>query len=239
MDVVICIGPNDYDVAARCIESIKVFVPRGTIYCIVPPSFPHERSDVVFVREDAFPFNKGFIDTAFKTPQRSGWYLQQLLKLYAPSIISQLSDTYLIVDADVVFHRPVTFVHNDTIAFNTGTEYHLPYFSHMARLLPGLQKVRAESGICHLMPMKRHIVAELVRRVEVFHGKPFWVAFLECVNGADYPGSGASEYEILFSFTLTEFPNDAHVRPIGWRNSDHVDPNYAGVYEAVHHYMRR
>lgn len=239
MDVVICIGPNDYDVAARCIESVKVFVPHRTIYCIVPSSFPHERSDVVVVREDAFPFNKGFIDTAFKTPQRSGWYLQQLLKLYAPIIISQLSDTYLIVDADVVFHRPVTFVHNDTIAFNTGTEYHLPYFSHMARLLPGLQKVRAESGICHLMPMKRHIVAELMRRVEVFHGKPFWVAFLECVNGADYPGSGASEYEILFSFTLTEFPNDAHVRPIGWRNSDHVDPNYAGVYEAVHHYMRR
>jgi hypothetical protein len=145
----------------------------------------------------------------------------------------------LIVDADVVFRRPVTFVSNDRIQFNVGTEYHVPYFEHMSDLLLGLRKVSSASGICHLMPMKRHIVADLIRRVETLHSKPFWNVFLDCVPPREHHGSGASEYEILFTFTQMYFPNEMEIRPLQWKNSDHPTPDYPGVYEAIHWYMRK
>ena len=148
MDVVLCIGPNDTAVAKTCIESIQDNIRHRFIVCIVPPGFktltiPGTR----WVCEDAFPFKKSDIDTLFRRPERSGWYLQQLLKIYAPLVLTQLSDTYLIVDADVVFHHPATFIQDNRIQFNVGTEYHIPYFEHMEGLLTSLRKVNNASGI--------------------------------------------------------------------------------------------
>jgi Family of unknown function (DUF6492) len=239
MDVLLCIGPNDTTVATACIESIRKNIQHRFIVCIVPPGFktlpiPGTR----WVCEDVFPFKKTDIDGLFGHPERSGWYLQQLLKIYAPLVLTQLSDTYLIVDADVIFHRPATFFSEGRVLFNVGIEYHIPYFEHMEALLPGLRKLSPASGICHLMPMKRHIVSSLIARVESHHGKSFWRAFLDCVPLREYHGSGASEYEILFTFTHLYFPEEMEVRALEWKNSDRLTSGYSGVYEAVHWYMR-
>lgn len=240
MDVLLCIGPNDTAVATTCIESIRANIQHRFIVCIVPPGFKAlPIPDTRWVCEDVFPFKKSDIDAKLGHPERSGWYLQQLLKIYAPLVLAQLSDTFLIVDADVVFRRPVTFVRNGRIQFNVGTEYHVPYFEHMADLLPGLHKVSSASGICHLMPMKRHIVGSLISKVEAQRAKPFWYVFLECVPPREYHGSGASEYEILFTFTQLYFPDEMEIRPLQWQNSDRLTPDYPGVYEAIHYYMRK
>jgi len=240
MDVVLCIGPNDTAVATRCIESIQKNIEHRFIVCIVPAGFkPLAIPTTRWICEDVFPFKKVDIDIQFKHPERSGWYLQQLLKIYAPIVISDLSDTFLIVDADVVFHHPTTFVREGRIQFNVGTEYHVPYFEHMKSLLPELQKVSNVSGICHLMPMKRHIVASLLKKVEHRHAKPFWRAFLDCVPPREYHGSGASEYEILFTFTHIYFRDEMELYPLQWKNSEQLTSNYDGMYEAIHWYMRR
>jgi hypothetical protein len=234
MDIVICIGPNDSNVATQCIDSIKKNVPHRTIICIVAPSI-EPISGVLWIPESEFPFSKDDM----KAGIRSGWYLQQLLKLYAPIVLPQLSDNYLIVDADVVFHNPVTFIHEGVLQFNVGTEYHVPYFVHMKRMHPKLTKVSSMSGICHLMPMKRHIVEELIRQVEKLHGAPFWKVFLVNIDPYELPYSGASEYEMLFSFTLTHFPKEAVIRPLVWNNSESVTAGYTGTYEAIHYYIRK
>jgi len=234
MDIVICIGPNDAGVAAQCIESVQRNVPHRSIVCIVAPGI-EPIPGVLWLPESAFPFSKDDMHAG----SRSGWYLQQLLKLYAPIVIPQLLDTYLIVDADVVFHNPVTFVHDGVLQFNAGTEYHVPYFDHMTRLHPMLFKTQSVSGICHLMPMKRHIVEALFRYVEDRYHEPFWKSFLKLIDPQHLPYSGASEYEILFTFALTQFPKEAVVRQLVWKNSESVTPGYTGTYEAVHYYMRK
>ena len=234
MDIVICVGPNDAHVVSRCIESVRQYIQYRTIVCIAAPGI-EPIQNVVWIPESVFPFTKKDMNAG----ERSGWYLQQLLKIYAPLVLPQLSDTYLILDADVVFHKHVSFSNQGIIQFNVGTEYHRPYFYHMKRLHPALNKVRDVSGICHLMPMKRHIVKELIRQVEVHHSSTFWKVFIDAVDPRERPYSGASEYEILFSFTLSQFPNEAVVHPLEWANSQSVTPGYTGVYEAVHYYMRR
>ena len=40
---------------------------------------------------------------------RNGWYLQQLLKLYAGLTIPNILENYLVVDSDVFFLKPIHF----------------------------------------------------------------------------------------------------------------------------------
>lgn len=244
-DCVTCLGPNDahllHGFAKNLRENLpgarKLFVITAPEFMQLDPATPPPQF-VEFVDERQFPFQREDIDQRFQVPRRSGWYLQQLLKLYAAKQIPELLENFLIVDADVVFHRPVQFFERGRIQFNVGTEHWKPYFVHMARLLPGFSKLRPESGICHLMPMKRAIALDFLRHVETLHSRPAWEAFLDAVDPAYYKHSGASEYELLFTFALKLHPAECEVRPLVWCNSPFPTPEYSGDYEACHHYMR-
>jgi len=244
-DIVICLGPNDYSLLPKLVENIKDnILNHHTIYIITPKSIidillSHNLS-VTFIDESIFPFNIQYINILYNTPKRSGWYLQQLIKLYAPIIITELYDNYLILDADVYFHRPITFFENNKIQFNTGREYHIPYFEHMVKVYPSLKKIYNESGICHLMPMKHKIAKSFIQMIEEYHsGKSAWKVILDCVSPNDYDKSGASEYEMLFTYTLQKFPDEYEIRPLKWQNTTHIHHGYDGIYEACHWYMRK
>lgn len=242
-DCVTCLGPNDAHLAESFVANLRANLPGARrLFVIASPQLaaaPALSGEFVqFVDESQFPFQKADIDRQFQTPRRSGWYLQQLLKLYAARELPTLLENFLLVDADVAFHRPVQFFEGGKVQFNVGMEHWKPYFGHMARLVPGLTKERPESGICHLMPMKRAIVRAFLERVETLHGKPAWQAFLDAVDPAYYKHSGASEYELLFTFALKAYPTECTIRRLVWQNSAMRTPNYHGDYEACHHYMR-
>lgn len=247
MDVVTCLGPSDEALLSTLVTSVRQHLQPRRIYVIAPAGIIERQrtaavavaASIHWVDEATFPFTKKDIARIFRkdeTYKRSGWYLQQLLKIYAPLQIPELS-RYVIIDADVRFHQPATFFEGNRILFNVGTEHHLPYFEHLHRLL-GLPKLRPESGICHLMPMERDIVEALVHEVEQRHGEPFWRVFLECVSPSEYDTSGASEYEILFTFAWARFPDRIAVRPLRWQNTSLAEHHTEYVYEAWHCYLR-
>jgi hypothetical protein len=74
-----------------------------------------------------FPFNKDTIKSYINN-NRSGWYLQQLIKLYAGSVIKDILDNYLVIDADTFFFKPTTFFKNNKPLYNYGSEYHYTLF---------------------------------------------------------------------------------------------------------------
>jgi hypothetical protein len=240
-DCVICIGPSDDSMVSSLIPNIKERMAPRRIYIITLPSIIKNNKiseDYVhWVSENQFPFSINDIHDMFKTPERSGWYLQQLLKLYAPIVLPELLDQYIIVDADVRVHKDLRFFKNGKIQFNVGTEYHLPYFDHMFRL-NGMTKRGNYSGICHLMPMKRHIVQAFIKDIENRNGKELWKAFLEKVDPAHYGSSGASEYELLFTYAQTYFSHEINIVPLKWQNTNTSDVNSLFDYEAYHWYMR-
>ena len=240
-DAVVCIGPNDSDLITTLIPGIQRHVSPRRIYIITHPSViamhQNQFDRVEFVSEYNFPFSMQYIHDAFKTHERSGWYFQQLLKLYAPLVIPAMKSQYVIVDADVRFHKDVRFFERDKIQFNVGTEYHIPYFQHMERLL-GISKKTKHSGICHMMPMKRHLVQALIDHVEQKHGTLFWKAFLDKVDPIEYRYSGASEYEMLLNFALVHFPNEVEIQPLQWQNTGSKETNQSYDYEAYHWYGR-
>ena len=154
---------------------------------------------------------------------RVGWIYQQLLKLYAPFVIPDISSNILILDADVIFLNRVSFLGSSGEGlYNPGFEYHAPYFGHMGRLIPGLKKVfPADSGICHHMLFQRSVLEDLLSTIESIHHVEAWKAFCRCIDHKWVHWSSMSEYEIYFNFVFTR-SDQMQIRPLKWAERTQV-----------------
>lgn len=213
-DIVIVHGPNDDEILPHCVEHIKKNV-KGyrNIYIISFDAssdvFEEEiLKDCKVYDESIFPFSKADVNAINKTPQRDGWYLQQILKLHASLVIEEMLDDYVMVDSDVLFLKPIEFKSGNKYLYNMSIENHIHYFDHMKRLHPTFEKISKFSGIAHHMIFNRDIIKEIINLVETYQSsltgesKPFWKIFLEHVLPEQRQYSGASEYEIYFNYML-------------------------------------
>lgn len=204
--------------------------------------FPFQKYDIAV---SLFKGDAARASEYLKTPNnRIGWYYQQLLKLYAPSVIPNISSNVLMVDADTIFLNPVSFISSSgKPLYNSGNEYHLPYFCHAEKLTGSTVKrlYNQFSGISHHMLFQKKILQELFSHVESIHNKTFWNAFCSCVDQRDICYSGASEYEIYFNFVLSK-PGIAEIRPLQWATVRLEDiPHYKETslhYISSHSWMR-
>lgn len=237
-DIVIPIGPNDNKVIGKMIEYTKKnIIGYRNIYLVsYDPTIKFE--NCITINENIFPFNKNTISNYLGTNDRLGWYLQQLIKLYSGFIIKNILNNYLVIDADTYFLKFTTFFKNKLPLYNISTEYHIPYFDHMIKLHPSLNKQTSNSGICHHMMFQTNIVAELFKLVENYHKELFYISFLKCINTKDILGSGASEYEIYFNYLHIYCKNKYIIRPLKWENNGQLMENSKLDYLSCHWYMR-
>jgi hypothetical protein len=218
-DVVIPFGPKDDDIIQRCVNSVLTHVV-GVRYVFV---IAHEKntmdiSNCIILKEESFPFKRA--DVVEKTSEeRAGWYIQQLIKFYAPLLISNITENVLIVDADTVFYKRTRFIENGKFLFDkVVAPTHQPYFDHMKRLHPTFTVWKPlTSAITNTMIFNKKIVIEIMTKVEDFHKKDFWMVFLDCVT--EKTKSGASEYEIYFNYMMITKAAVSRVRPLQWNNN--------------------
>jgi hypothetical protein len=230
-DIVIPVGPNDYEIFTQQVEFTKRnIVGYRNIYIVSP--IEHSVFGCIYVSEDRFPFSMEDVSNILGKSSRNGWYLQQLIKLYAGFVIPDILDTYLVIDSDTFFLKPTTFIENGVCLYNTGTEHHIPYFVHMNKLHPSLSRQMSASGICHHMIFQTKYIQELFKLVN----GDFWRVFLERVD--DTEGSGASEYEIYFNFMLKYYPSDIKIRTLSWKNTNVLTMVGNDDYISYHWYMR-
>ena len=107
-DIVISHGPGDDNILPYTISQIRKFVKGEfrNIYIITHDAELDIFEEEVFVGckvidEKTFPFLIQDIDKFIQTPKRNGWYLQQLIKLYASLVIEDMLDDYVVIDADI------------------------------------------------------------------------------------------------------------------------------------------
>ena len=254
-DIVIPVGPNDAHVIQTMIEfTRKNVIGYRNIYLVVfdPTIVVDDRC--IIIDEKIFPFTIATLLVALggtTDTSRVGWYLQQLIKLYAGKVIDGILNEYLVVDADTYFLRPTTFFDESTGVplYNVGTEYHPPYFEHMQKLHPYLTKKTQYSGICHHMVFQTDRICELFRMVEAAHIdddgdgtitiRPFHEIFMRNVSPQHRVASGASEYEIYFNFLLDQYPDKFKIRVLPWKNTNVLNVNDTSVnYVSYHWYLR-
>ena len=254
IDVVIPSTDKDLETLDLCIAGIRENCPkiRRVIVISAKPmtdqaewfneaDYPFSIKDV----EEQLHFEKTFTKAEIeKNKERTGWYFQQLLKLYAAFVIPGISSNVLVLDSDTIFLKPVRFLNKRSAGlYNPGIEYHPQYFDHAARLLPGLDRVHNQLfGICHHMLFQKCVLKNLMAEVEALHKVPFWQAFCRCVAPEHTAGAGASEYEIYFSYVFSR-TNLVEVRFLNW--VDKADLSLLDRYKengchyaACHAYMR-
>ena len=231
-DILIVHGPSDDDILPYTISQIRKFVKGGeagkdfrNIYIVSHDAEIDLFEEEVFkgckiIDENAFPFSIKDVDKFIQTPKRNGWYLQQLLKLYTPLVIEEILDDYVVIDADTLFLKEISFKSSGRYMFNMGDENHIPYFEHMKRMHPSFEKMVKLSGISHHMIFNRIILREMMMLVETHHNlTPFWEVFLREVIPEQRAFSGASEYEMYFNYMIKNHKDKVIPRKIKFENT--------------------
>lgn len=240
IDCIIVCHPKDKDILDICIGGIKKNIMNvNRIFCISKEKL---HNDVIYINEEKnFPFTFSDIEEYVgKGNARTGWYYQQLLKLYSPRILNL--QKFVIVDADTVFLNNVNFFdENDKIQFNTGVEYHFPYFEHMNRVFPGLVKQIDKSGICHCIPYTIELLNDLFDKIEDIHKLPLWRCMMKCIDVKHMNGSGMSEYELMFNFALKYHSHKINIKQLNWTNRGYMLKKDIHMYHyvSIHSYLRK
>lgn len=248
-DIVIPVGPNDINQLNKQLEYTKInIIGYRNIYIIPSKSLELEleleQKNCIIISENIFPFT--IEDIALhnneklynNSKRRDGWYLQQLLKLYAGFIIPDILDKWLVIDCDTFFIKPTQFIDNHLLLYNPGKEqYYEPYFQHMKKLIPELDRqINRISGISHHMIFEKKYIKEIIDLIEINHKEKFWILFMKFLNPEG--NSGASEYELYFNYMLKYNKDKIKIRRLNWTDSSVFKDNTNLDYISVHWYMR-
>jgi hypothetical protein len=127
------------------------------------------------------------------------------------SVNQILKDNVLIVDADLIFLKPVNFIQQDTFNFYLAREYDQRFFD-ANRYLLGIEKqtLRKQSFISDFSIFNTNILTSMQQSIEEKHGRNW----LETIyNYVEFPsgltGATISEYEMYGNYFLSQ-ANNAH-----------------------------
>ena len=117
-DIVIPLGPNDIEIINLQLEHTKKNVIGYRNIYLISYDKTIKIKDCVTISEELFPFSIKTVAKYHGRRERNGWYLQQLLKFYAGTVIPGILDKYLIIDSDTLFFKPIKFIENDKCLYN-------------------------------------------------------------------------------------------------------------------------
>ena len=71
--------------------------------------------------------------------------------------------------------------------------------------------------------------------------KKFWEIFLDVIDRKQFMASGASEYEIYFTYMYLYHNDKMFIRQLNWANVANFQPSYINKYDfvSIHWYMRK
>jgi hypothetical protein len=252
IDVVIPAHHKDLDTLDYCIKSVRKNIQN--VRRIIVVSKERYSNKAEWFDEKLYPFS--FEEITKITGGSAGWYLQQLIKLYAVLVIPDISENVLVVDADTVFFRKISMFSSDRKPlYNLGKDQDIlnnPFYQrsarHIAKLLPSLnpnnipQEFQDISGITHHMLFQKKVIEDLFRKVEENDGSgdKFYQIFLELAER----GHSVAEYGLYYWFILVYYFNQVEFRRLKYKNTAiltlfryQLTKKYH--YCSFHSYMRR
>lgn len=221
-DVVIPVVQEDVKSFLKGIKWLKKYLPIKKIVLIgnsrVNEEIPEEYRDIIkYINEDNIisydeirRIIKEVSDNDLKSIKRTGWYLQQFIKMQYANICTD--DYYLVWDGDTYPIKEVSLFQNNKPMFDVKTEYHEAYFNTMHRILPELNKSHSFSFISEHMLISCKVMRELIFEIEQSKlvgevGDPFYQKILRAIDYEDLPGSGFSEFETYGTYCMKKYPN--------------------------------
>jgi len=249
IDVVIPVATKDVEMLPLVLQGVRRFVKHKIdhIYLASSPNqqiarFAHEHGCTFVNEDDLSPLPKADIDYICNGIDRSGWLLQQLIKLNADSVCE--NDMYLALDADTVLIQEHIFFHGKTI-FRFDKKYYKPFF-RTHELLFNSKPTSIVSYVCHLMLFNVDVLKKFKDTISQLHQCNWSTAILAAIDTNEK--SYFSEYESYANFFSQHYKKDMELRyshnlAIPRNNSlglDHLIGKYSAVAQSIsmHEYRR-
>lgn len=139
--------------------------------------------------------------------KRSGWYLQQFLKMLYANLCED--EYYLVWDSDTLPLVTVNMMKDGKPVFHMKDEYYAPYFETMIRLIPELKKAEKKSFIAEHMLFSCNVMKSLIQEIEnnsELPGEKFYEKILHAIDPQELSQSGFSEFETYGSYCDLRYP---------------------------------
>lgn len=174
--------------------------PINSIYLVIPEQdlneFNHFPTSVKIISESDFiSIDKATINYLVNGRDRSGWLLQQFIKLSSDQLDGP--EHVLVWDADTVLNKPTCFVNTQQTQFFFSDEYHLPYFKTLKSLFPEIDPLPV-SLVSHHMLFSRSVLREMKEAIEKSSGTDWITAILNLKDSQEQ--SYFSEYELYGNY---------------------------------------
>lgn len=225
-DAIVLVTEEHLPMLEKMLPYCKKNVAPKNIYIIAPAEMKllvDEIQDVIYVDESTvYPelnFNtiQDIIEKITGERKRSGWYLQQFLKM---AWAYKCDDPcYVTIDADTFILNPVSFVSDDNkYQLTPKTEYHQPYFDTINKLFDDrVRRKKNCSFIAENMIFDCEIMKKMLDEIEAnekLPGHVFFEKILYAINPNDMLQSGFSEFETYGNYVFSKYPEKAMLRPL-------------------------
>jgi hypothetical protein len=251
IDIVIPVHKKDLQILEYCIDAAKKKIINARRIIVISKERYSDNAE--WFDEKLFPFSFELVHEY--VGGSTGWYFQQLLKLYAPLIIPDISENVMILDSDTVLFRRVRMLDEEGRSFyniSKDTNVRRKDFdqrvaAHTKTMLPALatenlpSEFQEISGISHNMVFNREILRDLFDKVEEHDGSgdPFYKIFLKHSNAEH----SASEYQIYFNFLLIFYRDKIRIRKLCYKNTADINirkyrRRFKYHYCSFHSYLR-
>ena len=207
LQVVIPAVEKDWPVLPLCISAARRRLkhPIRSITVVGPQRPPSwqafaGKEDLFISEREVAPIRREDIDLCPGGVDRSGWLLQQLVKLSCDVFCG--SPHVLVLDADTLFMRPQRMVKDGRIVLSASTERYPPYYEQIQRILPGLP-IAPVSFVSHHVLFRTSVLKEMKAEIER-PGKSWERVILDSLDKSDQ--SPFSEYELYGNYLLARHP---------------------------------
>lgn len=193
----------------------KIFLLTDIRFSSYIPSEISVNDKIVVIDEnrivDGLTYNR--IDELLKKQDRkhtkTGWYFQQFLKMGFSLSEYCDSDFYLVWDSDTIPLRKIHFFDDQGHPyFSMKTEYHVPYFDTIYRLL-GVNKLNAKSYIAEHMMFSSEVMRKLIEKINDSDviGDCWYEKIINSLVEETISPFSFSEFETYGTFTKLYYPD--------------------------------
>jgi len=185
----------------RIVLITKITAPIRALFA------PHTQQ-VSLIDEDSLLDGLTFAVVQKLAPSKTGWYLQQFLKM---AYALRCEDSYYcLMDGDTVPLRPLSFFDTKRPVFFCKGEYYKPYFSMIDTLFKGtVQKCTPYSFIAECMIISTHVMRSIISEIisnNAIPGDTFFEKILRSVYKKGLDGSDFSEFETYGNYIASRYP---------------------------------
>lgn len=227
IDVVIPTISKDYELLSIVLKSLsninqkinKIFIVSSlnediTKFCKENNYVFVEETSVLGYGKEAISYKAGGFD-------RSGWALQQLIKLSAGEFVE--ADNYFVIDSDTVLLSKHSFLQGDKFVFLESEEWHEPYRESFKNLF-GYSPANKMSFVSHMMIFNKAMLSEMKKEIEIKHQTRWDRAFLAAIIKNEV--SGISEYEMYANWLLINHPEKFIKKPFYNKSANRMELKY-------------